>query len=201
MPAGRQVPPSQRGLSGKQKTQNSKLKIQNYFPQTEAALLALPGVGLYTAHAVMAFAYNLPVPVLDINIKRVLITELSLPTDSSDKELRQIAQTLIPKGKSRERHNALMDYGALILTSKKTGIRSAPQSTFVGSTRWVRGNVLKRLLKYGPTAISTLKQKYPHEQFDTIILGMMTEGIISKKAGKLSIADEKEPLTKVQKKR
>lgn len=86
----------------------------------------------------MAFAHNAEVPVLDINIKRVLITELGLDATLSDKELREIAQTLIPAGKSRERHNALMDYGALVLTSRKTGIRSAPQSQFVGSTRRVR---------------------------------------------------------------
>lgn len=95
----------------------------------------------------MAFSYNAEVPVLDINIKRVLITELALDPKLGDKELRQIAQTLIPTGKSRERHNALMDYGALVLTSKKTGIRSAKQSQFVGSTRRVRGNLIKYLIK------------------------------------------------------
>lgn len=102
---------------------------------------------MYTAHAVMAFAWNGAVPVLDINIKRVLITELKLDEKLSDKELRGIAQTVIPEGKSRDWHNALMDYGALVLTSKKTGIRSAPQSQFVGSTRRVRGNVVKLLIK------------------------------------------------------
>ncbi len=125
----------------------SEIKDKKYFPHTEEDLLALTGVGYYTAHAVMAFAYNAEVPVLDINIKRVIITELGLDPTLSDKELREVAKTLIPAGKSRERHNALMDYGALVLTSKKTGIRSAPQSQFVGSTRRVRGNTIKYLIK------------------------------------------------------
>lgn len=68
----------------------------------------------------MAFAHNEAVPVLDINIKRVLITALKLDPMVSDKELRAVAETLIPEGRSREWHNALMDYGALVLTSKKT---------------------------------------------------------------------------------
>lgn len=75
---------------------------------------------MYTAHAVMAFASNAEVPVLDINIKRVLITELSLDQNLSDKQLREIAHTVIPPGRSRDWHNALMDYGALVVTSKKT---------------------------------------------------------------------------------
>ena len=68
----------------------------------------------------MAFSWNEEVPVLDINIKRVLITEFGLEPVISDKELRIIADQVVPAGKSREWHNALMDYGALILTSKKT---------------------------------------------------------------------------------
>ena len=95
-------------------------KDKNYFPSTEKELLALPGVGLYTAHAVMAFAWNEEVPVLDINIKRVLITELELESGISDKELRTIAINMVPQGKSRDWHNALMDYGALVLTGRKT---------------------------------------------------------------------------------
>ncbi len=73
-----------------------QLNDKKYFPKTEKELLSLPGVGLYTAHAVMAFAWNEEVPVLDINVKRVLITELKLDPKLSDKELREIAQTVVP---------------------------------------------------------------------------------------------------------
>ncbi len=78
----------------------------------------------------MAFARNLEVPVLDINIRRVLITMLDLPKEISDSKLRQIAIACIPPGQSRDWHNALMDYGAMVLTAQKTKIKSAPQSTF-----------------------------------------------------------------------
>lgn len=36
----------------------------------------------------------------------------------------------VPKGRSSDRHNALMDYGSLVMTATKTGIRSAKQSPF-----------------------------------------------------------------------
>lgn len=173
----------------KQISQTRKeLKDKKYFPQTEKDLLVLPGVGLYTAHAVLAFAYNQPVPVLDINIRRVLVTELQLDPSITDKELRALAEGLIrPGGSSRDRHNALMDYGALILTSKKTGIRSAPQSQFVGSRRRVRGSLLKLLIKSSEILITQAKKQYPHEEFDIIVSGMVKEGLIVRKSGKIKL--------------
>ena len=146
----------------------------------EKVLLWLPGVGLYTAHAILAFAYNLEVPVLDINIKRVLIHNFDLDPKMSDKELRTIALACVPIGRSRDRHNALMDYGSLVLHSKKTGIRSAPQSTFQWSRRQVRGNVLKYLIKHGKADKKTLQELFPHEERDHILQAMLDEKIIQK---------------------
>lgn len=48
------------------------------FPRTREEWLALPGVGPYTSAAVLAFAYDIEVPVVDTNIRRVLIWELGL---------------------------------------------------------------------------------------------------------------------------
>ena len=164
-----------------------ELKDKKYFPQTEKDLLNLPGVGLYTAHAVLAFAYNEPVPVLDINIRRVLVTELKLDPAITDKALRELAKGLIPPGRSRDRHNALMDYGALVLTSKKTGIRSAPQSQFIGSRRRVRGNILKLLIKNNDILMTQVKKQYPHEEFDAIVDQMVKEGLIVRKSMKICL--------------
>jgi len=119
------------------------------------------------------------VPVVDINIKRVLIHSLGLAKDISSKELERLAVACIPAGKSREWHNALMDYGSAVLTSKKTGIRSTPQSKFAGSQRQVRGNILKHLTKHGSISLSQAKKDYPHENFDTIVQKMVNEAIVS----------------------
>jgi A/G-specific adenine glycosylase len=78
------------------------------------------------------------VAVIDINVTRVLRHTFNLSESLSPHEFREIAASLIPPGRSRERHNALMDYGALVLHSKATGIQSVKQSTFAGSDREVR---------------------------------------------------------------
>lgn len=178
---------NRRGINLWKTAQQIEEKYEGKMPKTEKDLLSLPGVWPYTAHAVMAFSRNDEVPVLDINIKRVLISELWLNPKLTDRELRAIAQQLIPAGKSRERHNALMDYGALVLTSKKTWIRSAPQSQFVGSTRWVRGNILKWLITNEKMKISQIKKQFPHDKFDEIVQWMVKEGIITKQNDILSL--------------
>jgi A/G-specific adenine glycosylase len=115
------------------------------------------------------------VPVIDINIKRVLIHSLKLDENSTLKDLEAIALACIPQGRSRDRHNALMDYGSSVLTSKKTGIRSAKQSTFHGSRRQLRGNILKHLTKYAQLSVLDAKKLFAHENFDEILAKMVTE--------------------------
>lgn len=156
-------------------------------PRELELLRGLPGIGPYTAAAICAFAYNQEVPVVDINIKRVLVHSFDLPIEISEKELALFAQKLIPAGFSRDWHNVLMDYGSLVLMSKKTGIASPTQSKFEGSTRWVRGNIMKFLLKYGPQKIVFFAAKFPHAEFDAIVEKMVKEGIVEVVDGELRI--------------
>ena len=62
--------------------------------------------------------------MIDTNIRRVLIFLLGLDEEMSLKELEILARELIPVGRSRDWHNALMDYGAVHLTARKTKIKS-----------------------------------------------------------------------------
>jgi A/G-specific adenine glycosylase len=79
----------------------------------------------------MAFAWNIEVPVIDTNIRRVLIFLYKLPETISMQELEDFAMTIIPEGRSRDWHNALMDYGAMELTARKTKIKPiSKQSKF-----------------------------------------------------------------------
>lgn len=147
-------------------------------PNTIEKLKKLPGIGPYTAGAICAFAFNQEVPVVDINIKRVLIHTFGLDENISTKELESIALQCVPKGKSCERHNALMDYGSSVLHSKATGIRSAKQSTFQWSARQVRGNIIKHLTKHGKLSISEAKKLFPHDDFDEILEKMISQKIV-----------------------
>ena len=93
------------------------------FPTTYKELVVLPGVGDYVANAILAFAHNEDVAVIDTNIRRILIHQFDLDEKVSLHELKTLALEVLPQGYARDRYNALMDYGALELTAKKTGIR------------------------------------------------------------------------------
>jgi A/G-specific adenine glycosylase len=116
----------------------------------------IPGVGRYTAQAVQIFSTNADLVTVDTNIRRIFIAEFHLSENLSTKELWGYAKQCLPLGRSREWHNALMDYGALHQTAKKTGIRSvSQQSEFEGSDRQIRAAVL-RLLLSGPSSFETV---------------------------------------------
>lgn len=115
-------------------------------PTERAKLEKLPGIGPYTAGAILIFAFNRNIATIDTNIRRVLIHELNLPVEMSKRELYQIAQQVLPKGHSRDWHNALMDYGAIAPGKKMTDIPPEnKQSKFEGSSRQIRGEIVRRL--------------------------------------------------------
>lgn len=102
-------------------------------------------------------------------------------------QLRELALACIPDGVSRVWHNALMDYGSLVLHSKVTGIRSAPQSKFAGSDREVRGWVLKQLTAGNETNMEIVREKFPEKDVDVILVGLVKEGLILSLDGVLTL--------------
>jgi A/G-specific adenine glycosylase len=126
-------------------------------PRDVAGMLELPGIGPYTARAVLIFAHNDDLAAVDANVRRVLTHELDLPPDLSEKELQAIADAVLFRGRSRDWHNALMDYGALLLTARRTGIAPRTrQGAFEGSRRWYRSRLLQALLDGGPQRLDQL---------------------------------------------
>jgi A/G-specific adenine glycosylase len=88
------------------------------FPESLDAIRNLPGVGRYTANAVMTFAFNKSVPVVEANIARLLarLFNLKIPIDTSlgRETLWQRAGELLPLDGARLHNSALMDLGALV---------------------------------------------------------------------------------------
>lgn len=157
-------------------------KYNCMFPADREALLALPGIGPYTANAILSFAFNLPYPCVDTNIRRIFIHELQLPQDISLKELYTLAEKLIPQGKSCEWHNALMDYGSAVLTAKRTGIMPlTTQSRFLHSRRWYRGQIMKLLVKKKNMRLSELMEllKKDTSFLEEIIHSMEKESLLT----------------------
>ncbi len=79
-------------------------------PSTLPELLALPGVGPYTARAVLAFAHEVDVGVVDTNIARVLARRIGRPL--RPKEAQAIADGWVPAGRSWDWNQVVMDLGA-----------------------------------------------------------------------------------------
>ena len=126
-------------------------------PRSLTSLQALPGIGAYTARAVLAFAHNDDVAAVDANVRRVLTHELSLPAELGGRGLQMVAEAVLPRGRSRDWHNGLMDYGAVVLTARATGIAPRTrQSAFEGSRRWYRSRLLQALLERGPQRLDQL---------------------------------------------
>lgn len=152
-------------------------------PSEPNILKTLPGIGEYTCRSIPVFADNLNAAAVDTNIRRIIIHEFALPEDTSKPIIQTIAEKLLPHGRSREWHNALMDYGSMELTSKKTGIRSlTKQSKFQGSKRWYRGRIIKELVEREEMFLEEIEEKYgscPWD-IDEIIGDLITEGLVER---------------------
>jgi len=126
-------------------------------PRFFKGLRELPGIGPYTARAVLIFAHNDDLAAVDANVRRVLTHELGLDDQLSDRALQAVADAALPRGRSRDWHNALMDYGAAVLTARVTGIAPRTrQAAFEGSRRWYRSRLLQALLDRGPQRLDQL---------------------------------------------
>ncbi|HZW14862.1 MAG TPA: A/G-specific adenine glycosylase [Brevundimonas sp.] len=86
------------------------------FPDTEAGLLALPGVGAYTAAAVAAIAFGRPANVVDGNVERVMarLFAVETPLPAAKPELKRLAGTLVADDRPGDWAQALMDLGATV---------------------------------------------------------------------------------------
>lgn len=88
------------------------------FPTDYKDVLALKGIGPYTAAAICSFAYNAPYAVVDGNVERVLSRYFGIdtPIDSpaGKKEFTALAQSLLPVRQSARFNQAIMDFGAVL---------------------------------------------------------------------------------------
>lgn len=148
-------------------------------PSNYDELVGLSGIWPYTANALLAFAYNQEVPVMDTNIRRILLYSFELDSTTPLSVLMILAKHCIPAGKSRIRHNALMDYGAIVLTSANTWIKPlTKQSPFNWSTRQTRSRFLKHLLQHHCATYNELMSCSSHAQKNKILDKMLQEWII-----------------------
>ena len=149
------------------------------FPDTLEGLLALPGVGNYTARAVLAFAYESPAAVVDTNIARVFARMAGRRLTA--REVQAAADAALPGEQVWAWNQSLMDLGALLCRPRAPGCDRCPladhcayrgegedpalgsagvsgtQSRFDGSDRQGRGRLM-RALGAGPVSRESLTE-------------------------------------------
>jgi A/G-specific adenine glycosylase len=91
------------------------------FPETEAELLRLPGIGAYTAAAIAAIAFGRKATVMDGNVERVIARLFAVadPLPGAKPALRRLAGSLTPDRRAGDYAQAIMDLGATICLPRK----------------------------------------------------------------------------------
>ncbi|MBI4572907.1 MAG: A/G-specific adenine glycosylase [candidate division NC10 bacterium] len=105
-------------------------QYQGRFPRRLEDVLALPGVGRYTAGAVVSFAYGEPAPILDTNVRRVLsrffVRRRATSPAKEERQLWALAEAVIPAGDAWTMNQALMDFGATVCTARNPHCERCP---------------------------------------------------------------------------
>ena len=154
--------------------QAAQVVVNNYkgkFPNDYSEIQKLPGIGPYTAGAILAFANSQPISIIETNIRRVFIHHFfSDHVDIHDEDILKLVDRTLDMKNPREWYWALMDYGSFLgrtlnIKGKKynPNVQSkhyTKQSKFEGSDREIRSNILRLLLENNNSiSISKLKKE------------------------------------------
>ena len=176
-------------------------------PSDVDELLALPGVGPYTARAVAAFAYGVRVPVVDVNVRRVLaraVRGVGEPGPARVTEELALMESLLPEDPHRARltNAGTMELGQTVCTARApdcavcpiadacawraagyptyTGPSAPKQKPYAGSDREVRGRILRELRASElPVPAARVDELWPDEvQRARALAGLLADGLV-----------------------
>lgn len=155
------------------------------FPETADELQKLPGVGSGTAGAIMAYAYNYPALFVETNIRTVYIHHFFADsTGVTDKQILELLELTLDKERPREFYWSLMDYGAYLKQTvgnlNALSNTYARQSTFQGSRRQIRGQVLRLLLRQ-PYTIAELTGIIDDERLAAVMEELQREQFVTRR--------------------
>jgi A/G-specific adenine glycosylase len=169
------------------------------------SLLELPGVGGYTARAVLAFADSRDVAVVDTNIARVLSRVVNEPLGKA--RVQSLADGLVPQGFAWEWNQILMDLGATVCMARApkcvecpistlcrwnaqggddpapaSAMTSKPQARFEGSDRQARGKLMKALVESAvktSDAATVMGLDGQPVRAEKLVNDLITEGLVA----------------------
>ncbi len=154
-------------------------------PKDIAHLVRLPGIGINTAAAVAVYSFNQAEVFIETNIRTVFLHHFFSKQDQvSDQQLLPLVQEALDDKNPRQWYWALMDYGTYLKQTFPNPSRQSKhytkQSSFVGSQRFIRGQVIKALTMGGATE-TALRSNISDHRLSGVLEDLAAEGLISKK--------------------
>ena len=189
------------------------------FPAELDALLGLPGIGPYTARAVMAFAFERDVAVVDTNVGRILARQRG--GRLTPKQAQQAADDLVPVGDGWAWNQAMLDLGAQVCRKRVAECGRCPvrstcawqggpgddpavgsaavsgrQAPFEGSDRQARGRLLAALAD-GPVPAERIAEVTDRPAEVALVLAdaLVTEGLAERVGGRYRLPGDLSELT------
>ncbi|WP_054952548.1 HhH-GPD family protein [Flaviflexus massiliensis] len=188
-------------------------------PDTEEELLALPGIGAYTAAAILAFGFHKRALVLDTNIRRVIgrIHGEALPSPTLTKPERERALSLLPEdtAESVVWNAAVMELGALVCTARSPRCTECPlidrcgwrelgyppdqhasrrkTQAWEGTLRQSRGKIMGALRDSDhPLPVSELIAADP-SQAELALAGLLEDGLVERLGDRVALPGSLKP--------
>ncbi|MCR4328547.1 MAG: A/G-specific adenine glycosylase [Patescibacteria group bacterium] len=169
----------------------AKIVVKEYggiLPRAPELLKTFPGIGNATAGSIVAFAFNMPTVFIETNIRRAVIHHFFPKKKSvSENDIYTAVVATCDRKNPCKWYWALMDYGAMIgktlpNPNKRSKIYRA-QSAFRGSTRELRGYILRLLLEYTRMDIKQVMRvtRESAERVDKVIDALEREGFLRRK--------------------
>ncbi len=189
---------NRRALYLKRAAEAIRTEFSSIVPRTVHELESLPGVGKYTAAAVMAFAYSAPVAFIETNIRSVYLHFFFKNKRSvSDRAILSLVEQTLDRKNPGVWYQALMDYGALL--KKESGNPNqrskhyVKQGVFKGSRRHVRGRIISSALAGPLTALEMRKLRAEHAfsstQVEQAIADLVAEGFLRRKGASFVLSE------------
>ena len=171
----------------------ARVVARDGWPRTVEGLLALPGVGPYTAAAVGSFAFGVQAAAVDTNVRRVI--ERLDRRRRRPPELAERAAALVPEGRAADWNQALMELGATVCAARARACEACPAAScrsrgrpLVGATarrasservrfeetdRYVRGRVVAALAAGKPVPAA-----FARERLERALAGLERDGLV-----------------------
>lgn len=121
--------------------------LKEALPNTKEALLKLPGIGEYTAGAILCFGFGQSVAFFDTNIKRFLMRFFALQ-NPKEKQLQEFAQKFLNTKDSFNHNQALLDLGALVCIASNPRCNICPLYDFCQGKNDISKYTLKKQISY-----------------------------------------------------